>query len=233
MKPSATSATKTAKPSAPALPKAPAKNAPAEETLEKLRENYPDAYCELNHETPFQLLAATILSAQCTDVRVNMVTPLLFKYFPTPQDMADAPIEKIEDLIRSTGFYKNKAKSLKGMAQALVERHGGEVPPRLEDLVVLPGVGRKTANVVLGNAFGITAGIVVDTHVARLSFRFGWTKSENPVQIEKDLQAFVPEDRWVQLSHELIFHGRRVCFARKPQCETCFLLKTCPRIGVQ
>lgn len=162
-----------------------------------------------------------------------MVTPVLFKYFPTPKDMAEAPIEKIEDIIRSTGFYKNKAKSLQGMARALVETHGSEVPPRLEDLVVLPGVGRKTANVVLGNAFGITAGIVVDTHVSRLSFRFGWTKSENPVQIEKDLQAFVPEDRWVQISHELIFHGRRVCFARKPQCETCFLLKTCPRIGVK
>lgn len=224
------------KPSATSRTKAPTKankKAPVEKTLELLRQHYPDAHCELDHENPFQLLVATVLSAQCTDVMVNRVTPALFKQCPTPEKLAATPLPEVEELIRSIGLYKNKAKNIRSLAQSLVEKHGGKVPANLPDLVDLAGVGRKTANVVLGNAFNIASGIVVDTHVGRLSRRFGWTRSEDAVQIEKELQKLVPEDRWIQLSHELIFHGRRVCKARNPDCENCFLKKICPRIGVE
>jgi len=201
---------------------------PAAAILQTLRATYPDAYCELNHDGPFQLLIATILSAQCTDVRVNMVTPALFKKYPDARHLAAAKQEDVEDLIRSTGFFRNKAKNLIAAAQALVEHHHGEVPRDLEPLTRLPGVGRKTANVVLGNAFGIEAGIVVDTHVARLSKRLGLTKHTDPVKIEKDLIKAIPQDAWTLWSHLLIWHGRRRCSARKPDCPNCELRTLCP-----
>lgn len=228
MKPSATSVTKKA--NAPVSRKP--LRAPVEETLSLLKRYYPDAHCALNFETPFQLLVATVLSAQCTDDRVNMVTPALFKKYPTPFDMAKATQESLEELIRSTGFYKNKAKSLKEASRVLVEKHQGVVPQDLEDLVALAGVGRKTANVVLGNAYNITSGIVVDTHVTRLTNRFGWVKTDNAVVIERELQKFIPEQDWIMLSHWLISHGRAVCKARKPRCEVCFLQEICPKRGV-
>jgi endonuclease-3 len=187
----------------------------------------------LDHDSPFQLLIATILSAQCTDERVNMVTKGLFKAYPTSSAMAQAEISHLEELVRSAGFYQNKARNLKACSQALVEGYGGEVPRELEALIELAGVGRKTANVVLGNAFGMTSGIVVDTHVGRLSFRFGWTKSENPVIIERDLQPQIRHEDWILISHLLIFHGRQVCKARNPQCDHCFLFDLCPRRGVK
>lgn len=202
------------------------------EILNKLAEHYPDAHCELTHKNPFELVVATALSAQCTDVMVNKATPGLFARFPDAKSLAEADQEEVESLIRSIGLYKNKAKNIRALARTLVEKHGGEVPRTMEELVELAGVGRKTANVVLGNAFGIPSGIVVDTHVARLSRRFGWTRHEDPVRIEKDLEKIIPRDRWIQISHELIFHGRRVCKARNPACEECFLLGLCPRIGV-
>ncbi|MCE3010021.1 MAG: endonuclease III [Proteobacteria bacterium] len=189
---------------------------------------YPDAHCALNHRNPFELLVATILSAQCTDERVNMVTPALFERYPTPQSLSRAKIEDVETLIRSTGFYKNKAKNLIACAKELTQKHQGEVPPKMEDLVVLAGVGRKTANVVLGNSFGIPSGVVVDTHVTRLSNRFGWVKSENPLQIEEKLQRIIPKEHWIMISHWLISHGRAVCKARTPKCENCFLQEECP-----
>lgn len=194
-----------------------------------LRRYYPDAHCALHHENPFQLLVATILSAQCTDERVNMVTPALFKKFPTPQKMAKAPVEQIEDLIKSINFFRNKAKNLKACAQTLVELHGGEIPRTLEEMVLLAGVGRKTANVVLGNAFNIASGVVVDTHVARLSGRLGWVREEDPVKIERALMKLIPEKDWVLLPHLLISHGRTICKARKPQCDKCFLESECPK----
>jgi endonuclease-3 len=202
------------------------------ETIKLLKRYYPDAHCALDFKTPFQLLVATILSAQCTDERVNMVTPALFKKYPTPKEMAKADVEDLEQLIRSTGFYKNKASNLKACATKLMEKHGGQVPQDLESLVELAGVGRKTANVVLGNAFGITSGIVVDTHVSRLSFRLGWVKTDNPVLIERELCKYVPEKDWIMLSHWLISHGRAICKARKPACSHCFLEETCPQRGV-
>ncbi len=189
---------------------------------------YPDAHCELDYQTPLQLLAATILSAQCTDKRVNMVTPALFERFPTARALADAPLLEIEELVRTTGFYHNKAKNIQGMARALVEHHDGEVPTTMEELVVLPGVGRKTANVVLGNVFGINAGVVVDTHVARLSTRFGLTRETDPVKIEQALIPLFPREQWTILSHWMIWHGRRVCDARKPRCSECTLRDICP-----
>ncbi len=195
-----------------------------------LKRYYPDAHCALDHSNAFELLVATILSAQCTDERVNQVTPALFKKYPNPQKMAKAKVEDLEELIHSTGFYKNKAKNLKACATALVELHGGEVPRSLDDLVALAGVGRKTANVVLGNAFDIPSGIVVDTHVTRLANRFAWVKTENAVQIERQLVKLVPETDWIILSHLLIAHGRAVCKARKPQCDHCFLESDCPQI---
>ena len=198
------------------------------EVLSRLKREYPDARTELDCETPLQLLVATILSAQCTDKRVNMVTPLLFQTFPTVASLADAPPEKLEEIIRSTGFFRNKTKSLIGLGKALVERHDGKVPDSMEALVKLPGVGRKTANVVLGNAFGKNIGVVVDTHVARLSERLGFTKQTNPVKIEQDLMPLFPREDWALLAHLLIFHGRRVCEARRPKCEICVLNDICP-----
>jgi endonuclease-3 len=198
------------------------------EVLSRLKREYPDARTELDYETPLQLLEATILSAQCTDKRVNMVTPLLFRTFPTAQSLAEAPPEKVEEIIRSTGFFRNKTKSLIGLGKALVERHNGEVPHSMDALVKLPGVGRKTANVVLGNAFGKNEGVVVDTHVARVSFRLGLTRETDPVKIELDLMRLFPREDWALLSHLLIFHGRRVCEARRPKCEICVLNDICP-----
>jgi endonuclease-3 len=198
------------------------------EVLSRLKRAYPDARTELDYETPLQLLIATILSAQCTDKRVNMVTPLLFRTFPTAAALAEAPREELEEIIKSTGFFRNKTKSLIGLGKALVERHNGEVPDSMDALVKLPGVGRKTANVVLGNAFGKNVGIVVDTHVARLSHRLGLTKETDPVKIEQDLVRLFPREDWTLLAHLLIFHGRRVCIARTPKCEICVLNDICP-----
>jgi endonuclease III len=193
-----------------------------------LDETYPDAHCALDHRNPFELTVATILSAQCTDVRVNQVTPALFEAFPDAESLAGARLEDVEELVRSTGFFRNKAKNLVGMAEAVVERHGGEVPRTMEALAALPGVGRKTANVVLGNAFGIDEGIVVDTHVKRLSNRLGFTRNTDPVKVEADLVKLFPRSRWTQLSHLLIFHGRQVCVARKPRCGICPVARLCP-----
>jgi endonuclease III len=200
----------------------------AREIYDRLAEHYPDAHCALDFKTPYQLLVATILSAQCTDKRVNMVTPALFKRYRTPAAMAGANPAELEDMIRSTGFFRNKAKSLLGMSRALVERHRGKVPDQLEELVALPGVGRKTANVVLGNAFDRNEGVVVDTHVARVSERLGLTRETDPVKIEQDLMRLFPSDRWTMLAHLLIAHGRRICVARRPKCEECFLNNICP-----
>lgn len=194
---------------------------------------YPDAHCELVHRNAFELLVATILSAQCTDKRVNMVTPGLFKRYPTPAAMANATLADLEAIIRSTGFYRNKAKAIRGAAVAIVEHHGGKVPDTMDALLVLPGVARKTANVVLGNAFDRNEGVVVDTHVQRLSRRLGLTRQATPERIERDLMARFPAPQWCLLSHLLIFHGRRVCKAQKPMCEACELREMCPRIGVK
>ncbi len=202
--------------------------AAARETFARLSAEYPDAHCELDHRDAFELLAATILSAQCTDKRVNLVTPVLFARYPDAAALAVANPADVEDIIRPTGFFRNKTKSLVGMAQALVADHGGEVPESMEQLRVLPGVGRKTANVVLGNAFGINEGVVVDTHVARVSARLGLTRQTDPIKIERDLMALFPRDQWALLSHLLIFHGRRVCVARKPRCAECVLASFCP-----
>ena len=196
--------------------------------LARLKREYPDAHCELDFETPLQLLVATILSAQCTDKRVNMVTPELFHTYPTAQELAAAKTEELEDMIRSTGFFRNKTKSLLGMAAAVVERHDGEVPRTMEELVRLPGVGRKTANVVLGNAFATNDGVVVDTHVGRLAVRLGLTNETDPVKVEQVLMKLFPRDDWALLSHLIIFHGRRVCIARAPRCGECVLNDICP-----
>lgn len=240
LKPSVTSVTKSKRqrspqPDKPKLASAKPKDRkalPIQETLDQLREAYPDAHCALDHRNAFELLGATILSAQCTDVRVNLVTPELFRRFPTPAKMAKASLEDLEELVRTTGFFKNKAKSLKGMATTLVEKHGGEVPRTLEELVELAGVGRKTANVVLGNAFGIASGVVVDTHVSRISRRFGWVQGGSPEQIERELNEMIPQDEWIMTPHLLIFHGRAICKAPTPRCEECFLFDACPRRGV-
>ena len=203
-------------------------SATAAEILRRLAALYPDAHCELDYRSPFELIAATILSAQCTDKRVNMTTPLLFQRYPTPRALAAARQEDVEVIIKSTGFFRAKAKALIGMAGALVNAHGGEVPTRMEDLVVLPGVGRKTANVVLGNAFGVNVGVVVDTHVGRLAVRLGLTKETDPVKVERTLMALFPSQNWTLLSHLLIWHGRRVCDAKKPRCSQCTLADICP-----
>ncbi len=189
---------------------------------------YPTARTALDHRTPFELLTATILSAQCTDARVNLVTPALFARYPTAAELAVADPSDVESMIRSTGFFRNKTKSLIGMAKAVVERHGGEIPRTMDELRVLPGVGRKTANVVLGNAFGIDEGIVVDTHVTRLAGRLRLTDETEPEKIERDLMALVPIADWTVISHLLIFHGRQVCIARRPRCEACVLARMCP-----
>ncbi len=198
------------------------------EILQRLEEEYPDACCALEHRTPLQLLVATILSAQCTDKRVNMVTPALFERFPDAASYAAAEMAELEEMVRSTGFYRNKAKSLQGLGQALQSDYDGEVPATMKELASLPGVGRKTANVVLGNAFGIDDGVVVDTHVGRLSNRLGLTEQKNPVKIESDLMALVPKGDWTLWAHLLIFHGREVCKARKPACADCVLVDLCP-----
>jgi endonuclease III len=195
---------------------------------DRLRTHYPDAHCALDFKTPFQLLIATILSAQCTDKRVNMVTPALFKRYPTPAALAVAKPEELEEMIKSTGFFRNKAKSLIGMATAVAEQHGGKIPDEMDALVKLPGVGRKTANVILGNAFEKNEGVVVDTHVTRLSQRLGLTKNTDAVKIEQDLMKLFPTDEWTMLSHLLIEHGRQICEARRPKCEECFLNDICP-----
>jgi endonuclease-3 len=197
----------------------------------RLRREYPDAHCELDFRTPYQLLVATILSAQCTDARVNLVTPGFFHRFPTPKSLAAADQAEVEALIRSTGFFRNKARSLLGMARALVERYGGVVPREMAELRALPGVGRKTANVVLGNAYGINEGVAVDTHVTRVAGRLALTRHTVPERIEEDLMALFPRKHWALLSHLLIWHGRRVCLARRPRCETCGVNPLCPSAG--
>ncbi|HLS41310.1 MAG TPA: endonuclease III [Ornithinicoccus sp.] len=196
-----------------------------------LAERYPDAHCELDFENPFQLLVATVLSAQTTDVRVNSITPALFARYPTPADMAAADRAELEAIIQPTGFFRAKADALLKLSADLVERFGGEVPGRMKDLVTLPGVGRKTANVVLGNAFGVP-GITVDTHFGRLVRRFGWTAEEDPVKVEHEVGRLFPRRDWTQLSHTLIWHGRRTCHARRPACGACPVARWCPSYGV-
>ena len=198
------------------------------EIIARLHREYPDAKCSLTFRNPFQLLVATILSAQCTDERVNQVTPTLFKRFPKPQDMADARPEELEEIIKSTGFFRNKTKSLLGMSAAVAELHKGKVPDEMDALVDLPGVGRKTANVVLGNAFGKSEGVVVDTHVTRLSQRLGLTEQNDAVKIELDLMELVPREEWTVISHLFIDHGRAICKAPTPRCDVCFLNDICP-----
>lgn len=196
--------------------------------IDRFQQVYPDAHCELDFTTPLELLVATILSAQCTDKRVNLVTPGLFRRFPRAASLAKVPQETLEEMIRSTGFFRSKATSIRGMAAALVERHGGRVPDTMDDLTQLPGVGRKTANVVLGNAFGKSEGVVVDTHVTRLSQRLKLTRHDDAVKIESDLMKLIPRRHWTMWSHWLIFHGRRRCFARKPDCAGCEVQTLCP-----
>ena len=210
----------------------PAKIERTRKVIEGLRATYPDAHCELNHSNPLELLIATILSAQCTDKRVNLVTPQLFKRYPSAAAYASAPAAELEEAIKTTGFFRNKTKSIKGACQALVQKHGGQVPRTMEELRELGGVGRKTANVVLGNAFDVNCGVVVDTHVARLSMRLGLTTEKAPEKIEQVLMQLVPQDLWTLFSHLLIWHGRRRCNARNPDCANCEIKHLCPRIGV-
>jgi endonuclease-3 len=206
--------------------------AQARQVVRLLKRLYPDATCALVHANPFELLIATVLSAQCTDKRVNMVTPALFRRYPDARSLAGANQEDLEELIRSTGFFRSKAKNIKAMAAALAEQHDGELPRDVDVLTKLAGVGRKTANVVLGTAYGIASGVVVDTHVKRLAFRLGLTSRKQPTQIEQDLMSVVPRTEWVNLSHRLIHHGRQVCLARKPRCTQCGLASICPKCGV-
>jgi endonuclease III len=231
----AATATKARKPAkakkAAASPKVDPK-AQATKVLRRLKADYPDATCALGHESAFELLISTILSAQCTDVRVNMVTPELFRRWPTPAHLARAPIEQIERVIQSTGFYRNKAKNIKGCSQALCDKYDGEVPQEIEKLVELPGVGRKTANVVLGTVHGLATGVVVDTHVTRLSQRLGLTKHTDATKIEQDLMRLLPKSEWVDFAHRMIEHGRQICIARKPKCSECSMREFCPKIGV-
>ena len=210
------------------LPAYPPTRPPAAEILSRLKAQYPDARCALTYRNAYELLCATILSAQCTDARVNMVTPTLFARYPTPYELARAEPAVVEEIIKSTGFFRNKTKSLIGMAQAVVADHGGEVPQTMEELRKLPGVGRKTANVVLGNAYSINEGVTVDTHVTRLSRRLGLTNEIDPVKIEEQLMKLFPREDWGLLSHLLIFHGRQVCVARRPKCGECVLAQLCP-----
>ncbi|MEU8304881.1 endonuclease III [Actinomadura sp. NPDC048955] len=195
-----------------------------------LAETYPDAHCELNFGTPFQLLVATVLSAQTTDMRVNLTTPALFAKYPTPEDLAAADPEDVEAILKPTGFFRAKTKSVMGLSAALRDQFDGEVPGRLDDLVKLPGVGRKTANVVLGNAFDVP-GITVDTHFGRLARRFRWTAEDDPVKVEEEIGALIPRKDWTMLSHRLIWHGRRICHARRPACGACPLARLCPSFG--
>jgi len=195
--------------------------------LKALDEAYPNAVCALNHKTPWELLVATILSAQCTDVRVNMVTPALFKRFPTPAAMAKAPIPELEDLIRTTGFFRNKAKSIKGAAQTIIEKFNGEIPRTLAELIIVPGAARKTANVVLGVSYGIAEGVVVDTHVFRIAHRLSLAKGDTPQKVEEELMKVLPKEKWIDFSHQVIHHGRQICIARKPKCNICNLEQLC------
>jgi len=203
----------------------------ARDTYRILSKTYPNVRCELDFANPLQLLVATVLSAQCTDKRVNLVTPALFKKYRSSADFARADLADIEELIRSAGFFRTKARSIKGLAMKIEREFGGEVPNTLEELITLPGVGRKTANVVLGHAFGIP-GITVDTHFGRLSRRFGWTTSEDPVKVEHEVGALIPQREWTNLSQRMIWHGRRICHSRKPACGACPLAKTCPSFGI-
>jgi endonuclease III len=205
----------------------------ATKIVARLKREYPDAECSLTHNNPLQLLIATILSAQCTDERVNQVTPALFAKYPTAAALAKAPIGSLEKAIQSTGFFRNKAKNIKACCQKLVDEYDGEVPRSLDELVELPGVGRKTANVVLGCAFGIASGVVVDTHVGRLSRRMGLTIETDPVKVEQDLVSQLPKSEWVAFSHRCIDHGRKICTSRLAMCDRCPLLDICPRIGVE
>ena len=205
-----------------------ARRARAAEVYGLLEEEYPDAHCELTFENPFQLAVATILSAQTTDVRVNMVTPELFARYPDAEALANAQQEDVEEIVRTTGFYRNKAKNIIGFARGLMAEHDGVVPKSIAELSSLPGVGRKTANVVLGNAFGINEGMVVDTHIKRLSTLLRFTREKTPEKIERDLMAIFPSEQWTMLAHLLIWHGRRVCDARKPACEACTISHLCP-----
>ena len=200
----------------------------APEIYQRLAHEYPDARCALDHRNPYELLVATILSAQCTDKRVNMVTPALFRKYPDPSALAVANPEELQEMIRSTGFFRNKARSLLGMASAVTDQHGGDVPHTMEQLVKLPGVGRKTANVVLGNAFDRNEGVVVDTHVSRLSNRLAFSRETDPVKIESDLVRLFPREQWTMLAHLLISHGREICEARRPKCEQCVVNDLCP-----
>jgi endonuclease III len=207
-----------------------AKKTRALEILVRLKRLYPEAPCTLDYQTPVQLLVAVILSAQCTDARVNLVTPELFRRFPDAESMAAADLEEITELVRSTGFYRNKAKNIKATCQILVSEHGGKVPMLMEDLVKLPGAARKTANVVLAHAYGINAGVTVDTHVKRLANRLRLTKSDEPIKIERDLMALLPQHDWENWSIRLIYHGRAICDARKPDCQNCALSDLCPSV---
>jgi endonuclease-3 len=218
----------TRKPSAKAPARRSLRRADPAVAYDRLLTLYPDAHCELDFKSPFELLVATILSAQCTDKRVNMVTPVLFSRYPSAEALARARQEDVEEIIKSTGFFRNKAKSIIGMAGAVVDRHAGVVPSTLDELVKLPGVGRKTANVVLGNAFGVNEGVVVDTHVGRLTQRLGLTRETDPVKVEQEMMALFPKDHWTMLAHLLIFHGRRVCDAKNPRCGECTLADICP-----
>jgi endonuclease-3 len=200
--------------------------------VKHLAADYPDVTCALENESAFELLIATILSAQCTDERVNMVTPELFRRWSTPEKMAQAPLEQLEKVIHSTGFYRNKAKNIKACSRDLAEKHDGEVPRDMDAMIALAGVGRKTANVVLGTAYGMSTGVVVDTHVTRLSNRLGLTKHTDATKIEQDLMRLIPQQEWVDFAHRMIHHGRRICTARKPKCPECSMHEFCPKIGV-
>jgi endonuclease III len=209
------------------------KTARLKKIIAGFQKTYPDAHCELTYANPLQLLVAVILSAQCTDKRVNLITPELFKKYRTAKDFADAPRAELEQFIKSAGFFRSKAKNIQNCCRKLVERHGGEVPRTMEELIQLDGVGRKTANVVLGNAFDVVVGVVVDTHMIRLSQRLGLTTEKTPEKIELTLMKLLPQKYWLLFSHWLVWHGRRRCFARKPDCVNCEVLKWCPRIGVK
>ncbi|HEY1407339.1 MAG TPA: endonuclease III [Promineifilum sp.] len=201
------------------------------ELIARLRSAYPDAHCELNYETPIQLLVATILSAQCTDQRVNMTTPALFARYPTTEALAAADPSDLEELVRPTGFYRQKARYIREAAHRILTEYGGRVPSEMDDLLTLSGVARKTANVVRGEIYGLAGGVTVDTHVKRLSGRLGLTAETDPVKVERDLMALIPRESWIEISHLLIWHGRRVCYARKPNCAGCLLNDICPSAG--
>ena len=209
----------------------PEKKVRAKAIYRQLTKSYPNVRCELDYNSAFQLLVATVLSAQCTDKRVNQTTPALFKKYPNPKRMAKADLIDIQRLVKSTGFFRAKAKNIKGLSNKIMEKFGGDVPSNLDDLITLPGVGRKTANVVLGHAFGIP-GITVDTHFGRLSRRFGWSKQSDPVKVEFEVGELIPEKEWTNLSQRMIWHGRRVCHSRKPACGACPLAKLCPSYGI-